>query len=104
MTQFSHERNNMSKNLIPLIVTTEHKGVFFGYGTPTSNKTIRIEQAQMCVYWSADVHGVVGLASKGPTTECRIGPPAPALTLQGVTAVMEISEEAAAKWKKQPWK
>lgn len=93
-----------SKNLIPLVVTTEHKGVFFGYGKPTANKTIRIEQAQMCVYWSTDVHGIVGLAANGPTKDCRIGPPAPAITLQGVTSVMEVSEEAAAKWKAQPWK
>lgn len=92
------------KKLIPLVVTTEHKGVFFGYGKPTSNKTIRIEQAQMCVYWSQDVHGIVGLAANGPTKDCRIGPPAPAITLQGVTSVMEVSDEAAAKWKDQPWK
>lgn len=93
----------MSKNQIPLIVTTEQKGVFFGYGKPTTNKTIRLEQAQMCVYWSADVHGVVGLAAKGPTSGCKIGPPAPAITLQNVTAVMEVSEAAAAKWKAEPW-
>lgn len=35
---------------IALVVTTEHKGVFFGYGVPTTEKTIRIEQARMCVY------------------------------------------------------
>ena len=93
----------MNKNLIPLLVTTEQKGVFFGYGKLTTNKTIRIEQAQMCVYWSADVKGVVGLAANGPTKGCKIGPPAPAITLQNVTAIMELSESAAAKWKEQPW-
>lgn len=91
------------KALKALVVTTEQRGVFFGYGTVTTNKTIRLEQAQMCVYWSADVKGVVGLAANGPTNGCKVGPPAPAITLQNVTAVMEASTEAAAKWKAQPW-
>ena len=92
-----------NKNGIPLVVTTAHRGVFFGYGKPTTNKLIRLTNAQMCVYWSADVKGVVGLASKGPTRGCRIGPPAPFITLQDVTAVMETSEEAAKAWQAQPW-
>lgn len=88
---------------IPLIVTTAHKGVFFGYGQPTNEKIIRIECARMCVYWSSDVKGVVGLAAAGPSKDCRIGPAAPALTLQDVTAIMEVSPEAEAKWNQQPW-
>lgn len=91
------------KNQIPLVVTTAHKGVFFGYGTPTKNKTIRIERARMCVSWSSDVKGVVGLASTGPTKGCRIGPAAPAIILQDVTSVMEASTEAETQWNLQPW-
>lgn len=95
----------MAKNTRkPLIITTAHKGVFFGYGNPAiQDKTIRIEQAQMCVYWSTDVRGVVGLAANGPTKNCKISPPAPAMTLTDVTAVMEASEEAAKKWEGAPW-
>lgn len=88
---------------IPLVVTTAHKGVFFGYGIPTTEKTIRIENAQMCVYWSPDVKSVVGLAAIGPTKTCRVGPVAPAVTLQEVTAVIEVSPQAEAAWKEQPW-
>lgn len=84
---------------LPLVVTTEHKGVFFGYGVPTNGDTIRIEKAQMCVFWSTDVQGVVGLAAKGPNKNCKIGPEAPAITLRDVTAVMECSDEAAKAWK-----
>jgi hypothetical protein len=87
-----------------LVVTTEHRGVFFGYGVPTTETTIRLEEAQMCVYWSSDVKGVVGLAANGPTKDCKIGPPAPAITLQKVTSVMEVSEAAAKRWKEQPWR
>lgn len=87
----------------PLVITTQHRGVFFGYGTPADGDTIRIERARMAVYWSADVGGVVGLAANGPTKNCRIGPAAPAITLYGVTAVMESSPEAAEAWERGPW-
>lgn len=87
-----------------LVVTTDKKGVFFGYATPTTNTTIRLEEAQMCVYWSADIHGVLGLAASGPSKDCKIGPPVPAITLQGVTSVIEASPKAEEAWKRQPWK
>jgi hypothetical protein len=86
-----------------LVVTTAHRGVFFGYGQLTNEKTIRLTEARMCVYWSADVKGVVGLAATGPSKSCRIGPAAPAITLQDVTSIMEVSPEAEAQWKMQPW-
>lgn len=99
----SMKRTNLKMKSIPLIVTTAHKGVFFGYGTPTTESTIRIERARMCVYWSSDIKGVVGLASVGPNKNCKIGPAAPAITLRDVTSVMELSEEAAKCWEAQPW-
>jgi hypothetical protein len=93
-----------NKNGIPLVVTTAHRGVFFGFGRPTTNKTIRLTNAQMCIYWSSDVKGVLGLAAKGPTADCKIGPPVPAMTLQDVTGVVEASDEARSAWGKQPWR
>lgn len=87
----------------PLVVTTAHKGVFYGYGTPTTDKTIRLTSAQMCVYWSADVHGITGLAANGPSKSCRIGPPAPAILLHDITSIMEASSEASKKWEEAPW-
>jgi hypothetical protein len=88
---------------VPLVVTTAHRGVFFGYGEPTTKKTIRLRQAQMCVYWSADVKSVLGLAASGPNKNCRIGPSVPAITLQQVTSIMEVSEEAEKAWQEKPW-
>lgn len=55
-----------------LVVTTSDRGVFFGYGFPTTEKTIRIEKARMCVSWSSDIRGVVGLAAVGPSKNCKI--------------------------------
>jgi hypothetical protein len=88
---------------IPLVVTTLHKGVFFGFGKPTTNKTIRLTNVQMCVYWHSDVKGVLGLASTGPSKNCKIGPAVPAMTLQDVTGVIEASKEAQAAWESKPW-
>lgn len=89
--------------LTPVIVTTAHKGVFFGYGVPSDAATIRIERARMVVYWSPDVRSVVGLAAQGPTNACRIGHQAPALTLRDVTAVIETTPEAAERFEAAPW-
>lgn len=88
---------------VPLLVTTAHKGVFFGYGQPSDAQSIRIERARMVVYWSADVRGIVGLASVGPSKGCRVGHVAPAITLRDVTAVIEVSAEAADKFEAAPW-
>lgn len=87
----------------PLVVSTEHRGVFFGYGEGYAGATIRLERARMCVYWPAEVRGFTGLAATGPSSGSRVGPPAPAITLRGVTSVLECSEEAARLWELGPW-
>lgn len=96
--------SDKTKNkMIGLLVTTEHKGVFFGYGEPTDGKIIRLERARMCVYWGTDVHGILGLAASGPIKGCRVTPQIPAITLQGVTSVSEVSEKACEVWEKENW-
>lgn len=88
----------------PVVVTTEHKGVFFGFlaGDPAA-KTAELTQAQMCVYWSEDVQGIVGLAATGPTRRCKVTRPAPRITLQAVTAVIDATPEAVTAWQDRPW-
>jgi hypothetical protein len=87
-----------------VLVTTVHKGVFFGYvSSAVKNKTIKIKNARNCVYWSADVKGFLGLAANGPTASCRIGPKVPELTITDVTSVSAVTPEASEKWEKNPW-
>lgn len=86
-----------------LVVTTAHRGVFFGYGAPSDASSIVLERARMCVYWSAHVRGVLGLAVTGPTSGCKIGPAVPRITLRDVTAVTEATEKAAQAWEKDIW-
>ena len=91
------------KKTIPLVVTTQHRGVFFGYGLQTTKKIIRIEKARMAVSWTSDLKGIMGLADIGPSRSCRVSMAIPAITLQDVTSIMEASPEAAKAWEKSPW-
>lgn len=87
----------------PLLVTTAHRGVFFGYGEPGTEKTIKLNNARMCVSWSNAMQGVLGLAAKGPDAQCKISPAAPEAYLSDVTMVLAVTEDAAKKWESQPW-
>jgi len=87
----------------PVLVTTAHRGVFFGYATDTGGETIALRAARLCVYWSADVKGFMGLAANGPSSGCRIGPPAD-ITLRNITSVCEVSPAALDRWESAPWK
>ena len=89
-----------------VIVTTKHRGVFFGYVAEDAVKIdiIDLKNPQMCVYWHASVRGVLGLASHGPNKDCRISPVGvPSIQLRGITAVIECSEQAEKAWKEAPW-
>ncbi len=85
-----------------VMVTTAHRGVFFGYASETSGEIVRLKRARLCLYWSRDVKGFMGLAANGPTKDCRIGPPAD-IDLRAITAVLTVTPEAAEKWEKAPW-
>ena len=86
----------------PVIVTTTHRGVFFGYAGNTDGETIVLKRARLCVYWSADVKGFMGLAAGGPTKGCRIGPAAD-ITLRNITSVIEVSTHGVKAWESEPW-
>lgn len=86
----------------PVIVTTAHRGVFFGYASKTDGDVINLKRSRLCVYWSKDVKGFMGLASNGPTASCRVGPPAD-IELRAITSVIEVTPEAVKAWDAAPW-
>lgn len=88
-----------------VVITTEHRGVFFGYveSDKKAPNEIDLKDVRMCVYWSADVKGVLGLASGGPTKGCRITAPVPKMRLYKVTAILECAPEAAKRWETDIW-
>ena len=93
----------MESPKVPMVVTTE-RGVFFGYGTPDLEAAhVKLTNARMVVYWTADCRSVVGLAANGPTNGCRIGPKVSAIMIRNVTAVMKVDEKVAAKFEEAPW-
>lgn len=87
-----------------VLVTTEFRGVFFGYIDKEPGRTLTLSNARNCIYWSKDVGGFLGLAEKGPSEDCRIGARAEKLTLYCVTSVSHVSEQAIVKWEAANWK
>lgn len=85
-----------------VLVTTAHHGVFFGYATDTSGETIKLRACRNCVYWSSDCKGFLGLAATGPTSRCKIGPPAD-VELRNITAVADVTDVAVKAWEASPW-
>jgi hypothetical protein len=86
-----------------VVVTTEYRGVFFGYATDVSGETIKLRAARNCVYWSAKVRGFMGLAATGPDKQSRVGPAAD-IELRKITSVIACTPEAVTAWEAQPWK
>ena len=87
----------------PVLVTTEFRGVFYGWAKDMSGETITLTNARNCIYWSAATGGFGGLASEGPAKGSRIGARIDKIDLRKVTSVSEVSTEAAEKWEKHPW-
>ena len=82
----------------PVIVTTEYRGVFFGYATDTSGDTIVLRNARNCIYWSAKTGGFMGLASTGPQDGSRIGATVKQIELRKITSVAEVEPAAVKAW------
>lgn len=80
----------------PVIVCTEHRGVFFGYAEDTSGGTIKLMRSRMAIYWGT-TKGIVQLAETGPTSKSRISARAD-VEVRKVTAVFEVTKDAAEKW------
>jgi hypothetical protein len=99
----NHPNRSKAKAERAVLVTTAHRGVFFGYATDTDGATIKLRAARNCLYWDSKVKGFLGLASTGPVGQCRIGPPAD-VELRDITCVAECTAAAAQAWEAAPWK
>lgn len=86
----------------PVMVTTSHRGVFFGYAKDTGGETIKLRAARNCIYWPPENKGFMGLAAMGPLKGARVGPAAD-IELRDITAVVECSASAVAAWEAAPW-
>lgn len=102
MTMKKASRPNGKKERA-VLVTTSHRGVFFGYAQKTTGKSIKLRGARNCVYWPAENKGFLGLAQMGPASGARVGPAAD-IELHDITCVAECTQQAVAAWEAAPWK
>ena len=88
-----------------VVVTTnkDRRGVFGGQLVKSDGDCVTLKNARMAVYWSTDVHGVLGLAANGPSASCKITPCVPKIELNGVTSIMDMTDAAKEAWDKEPW-
>jgi len=86
-----------------VVVTTKHRGIFAGDLVKEDGRTVTLKNARNCISWDSVTKGFLGLAAKGPTAGCKVGPAAPELKIYDVTSIAECSEEAAKAWESEPW-
>lgn len=88
------------KNSKPVLVTTEFRGVFFGYikDDKKTPEQITLTGARNCISWHSSIGGFLGLASEGPNKECRIGRRVPELTLYKISSISPVEDGAVKKW------
>lgn len=84
-----------------VLVTTAHRGVFFGYADKTDGETIKLRGARNCLYWDRRCGGFMGLAANGPIGESRCGAKAD-IEIRNITSVTEVSADAAKVWDDKP--
>jgi len=84
----------------PVLVTTEARGVFFGYVDDYSGDPVTLKNARNCIYWHKSVGGFAGLATIGPNGSCRIGAQVGEIELRGITSVSKVEEDAVIAWEK----
>lgn len=85
-------------SLRPVLVTTEFRGVIFGYAEDTSGDNITLTRARNCISWPSANGGFFGLASEGPVSHARIGARVTKIDIRKVTSVIEVSETAVRAW------
>lgn len=88
---------------VAVLVTTLHRGVFFGYTTDTQGAIIKLRNARNCLYWPAENKGFMGLANMGPVMGARVGPAAD-IELRDITSVALCTDVAVAAWESAPWR
>ena len=80
----------------PVIICTEHRGVFFGYATDTTGDRVNLRAARMAIYFGTQ-RGVMQLAETGPTSSSKISSRAD-IEVRKITAVFEVTPAAVKAW------
>lgn len=103
MTNHPNRKKQTNETEIAVLVTTAHRGVFFGYTSDTQGAIIKLRSARNCLYWPAENKGFLGLASMGPVKGARVGPAAD-IELRDITSVAQCTDAAVTAWESAPWR
>jgi len=103
MINHPNRKKEAEANERAVLVTTSHRGVFFGYALDTDGATIKLRAARNCIYWPTENKGFMGLANMGPVKGARVGPAAD-IELRDITSVAEVTTAAVTAWESAPWK
>ncbi|MCP3885117.1 MAG: hypothetical protein GY700_06515 [Propionibacteriaceae bacterium] len=89
---------------VAVVITTEHRGVFFGRVVDPAATQLVLHDARNCIYWHKSIGGFMGLAEVGPNSQCKIGRKLtkPFRPRGLITSVMECTDTAAAAWDGAP--
>jgi hypothetical protein len=103
-THFTVIRSNpMPEQKPKVVVTTKHRGVFFGTLESRDGREVVLSDARVCVHWSAKTRGVNGLAATGPLEGSRVSKAAPRQDVLDITSILYCSAEAIKQWESEPW-
>lgn len=94
------KEKEMENDMKPVLVTTQHRGVFAGLIESEQDLTAKampLKQARMAIYWGTK-RGVMELAEVGPNTNSKISAVADIPMLHDITGVFSITDEAWKKW------
>jgi len=83
-----------------ILVTTQHRGVFFGRVEDDQDmnaRTMPLKGAKCAIRWET-TKGIAELAEVGPNANSRIGSPADIEALHDITAVWAVTEQAEQAW------
>ena len=82
----------------PVLVTTDNRGVYFGYYQTDAQAPAKIEltNARVIVEWNAGDQGFLAMAVSGPAGIAVVSVAVSTLTICGVASIAECTPEAAA--------
>lgn len=91
-----------------VVVTTSTRDIWYGKvkKIPTEPGCVKLSKARNILYYSAgegDEKGLGSLATSGPQSGSKIGPPVRLTTLSNFVACMECSAEAVERFASQGW-
>jgi small nuclear ribonucleoprotein (snRNP)-like protein len=91
--------NKNAKNSKSVIVTTEHRGVFYGKlkSYDEDRRAAVLDNALMIIHFGT-TQGLFQLAATGPTASSRLSAIAPSVRLEKTVSIIGVSAAAEESW------